>query len=289
MSYWIFKVADQTSYPDIPGMSYVFDNTHSVKVRSGDDFLYLDKTGRNYHITGAGSVVKVTFRQPSKQERRNSRVKRVTTAHLADMMWFQEAFDISTQTKDGRKNRLMTGLPADINTIGWSISIPHLSSDLFLVLLDAALSCQPNEKVISDESQWHIADSFSLVRTRSRLHDFRCAVLERHAYTCVICGTRLLSALDVAHIRSCASDPNNRANPANGICLCRFCHSAFDAGQITLFPDGTMKVFLDLTDAIARAHFDAVTPGVWQKWLEGVNGAFLVDRASAAEQAKVNL
>ncbi len=42
MTYWIFKVAKQELYPDVPGEQYVYDNTHSLRVRAGDTFLYLE-------------------------------------------------------------------------------------------------------------------------------------------------------------------------------------------------------------------------------------------------------
>lgn len=36
MGYWIFKVSSQDMYPDTPGVKYVYDNTHSVRVQQGD-------------------------------------------------------------------------------------------------------------------------------------------------------------------------------------------------------------------------------------------------------------
>ena len=44
MAFWIFKISDQELYPDVLGEKYVYDNTHSIRVKSGDVFLYLDKT-----------------------------------------------------------------------------------------------------------------------------------------------------------------------------------------------------------------------------------------------------
>ena len=43
MTYWIFKVADQELYPDVPGGKYVYDNTHSTRVQRGDLFNELPK------------------------------------------------------------------------------------------------------------------------------------------------------------------------------------------------------------------------------------------------------
>ena len=82
---------------------------------------------------------KVTQRPANEGERRSAKVTRLFTAHLADVVWFPKLFDLSTRTKPGRHNRLSIGLPKDLNSIGWSISMPQLERDLFVRLLDAAL------------------------------------------------------------------------------------------------------------------------------------------------------
>ena len=38
MTYWIFKLSNQESYPDDFGRTYVYDNRHSVRV-TANDFL----------------------------------------------------------------------------------------------------------------------------------------------------------------------------------------------------------------------------------------------------------
>ena len=45
MGYWIFKVSKHSSYCNVPGARYVYDNTHSVRVRADDEFIYLEKSG----------------------------------------------------------------------------------------------------------------------------------------------------------------------------------------------------------------------------------------------------
>ena len=62
MSYWIFKQSEQEQYPDEPGQRYVYDNRHSVKVKAGDSFVYLDKRFGGYGFTGHGTVTKVLIR-----------------------------------------------------------------------------------------------------------------------------------------------------------------------------------------------------------------------------------
>ena len=56
MSFWILKIATQELYPDDPGEKYVYDNTHSTRVVSGDSFVYLDKRQARYGFTGHGPV-----------------------------------------------------------------------------------------------------------------------------------------------------------------------------------------------------------------------------------------
>ena len=90
MSYWIFKVSDRGSYPDSPGAQYVYDNTHSVRVQGGDEFIYLKKSATQYGLDGAGRVSRVIQRSAGEHERRSARVRRLFTAHLADVIWFPE-------------------------------------------------------------------------------------------------------------------------------------------------------------------------------------------------------
>lgn len=286
MNFWIFKVSDSGPYPDVPGELYVYDNTHSVRVRHGDEFLYLEKGSARYAFTGAGRVAKLTPRRPKSHERHSRRVEQVFTAHLQDVVWFSRPLDISSQTLSGRRNRLLLGLPADVNSIGWSISMPRVPRDLYIRLLDEALK---SERATSAEAAtgekgngWRIDDRWSLARVRRRLSLFRRAVLERHLYTCLMCGTRLRAALEVAHIRRYAADPDNRGNPANGICLCKFCHSAFDAGEVVLLPNGSVHTIGEAQDdEVAQFHFSSVSPSTRRRRLAGVDPRFLLERAEA--------
>ncbi len=279
MAYWIFKVAQPSLYPDVPGRTYVFDNTHSVRVRNGDEFLYLEKTRSRYALSGAGRVARVTAQRARQSDRHNARVDQVFTAHLEDVIWFAPPLDIAGRSKSGTANRRRLGLPTDLNAIGWSISIPRLEREQFSSLLDAALECDSQETASLRPDEWRIDDAWSLVRKRQRLHRFRDAVLNRHNYTCVVCGSRFVPALDIAHIESYASNQNNRANPANGICLCRFCHAAFDAHQITIAPSGAVTIENDAEDTIAQLHFTAVPQKIRRSWLVGVDPSLLLKHA----------
>jgi hypothetical protein len=172
-------------------------------------------------------------------------------------------------------------LPDDLNTIGWSLSMARIERDLFMALLDAALVVGEKVQMWPKEVDWRIEDSWSLVRTRSRLRSFRDVVLHRHRFTCAMCGTRRRSVLEVAHIRRYAADRNQRANPANGICLCRFCHAAFDAGDVILYGNGRIVVLAEMDDDVSQSHFAGVPASVREGWLSGVDLRFLEERAAA--------
>ena len=49
MKYWILKVASQKQYLDVEGEEYIFDNTHSVKLKPGDTFIYSFGFNRKAH------------------------------------------------------------------------------------------------------------------------------------------------------------------------------------------------------------------------------------------------
>ncbi len=280
MTFWIFKVSDKGTYPDVPGETYVYDNTHSIRVRAGDEFIYLAKAGAKYHLTGAGRVSKVRTRKPTPDEFHSPRVTRVFEARLDEVTWFAQPFDISSQTKEGVFNRRRAGLPDDVNTIGWSLSMPRVDRELFIQLLNVAFDRKGEAEIaIADVlKDGRVDDAWSLVRQRCRLQAFRSAVLARHNYTCLICGTRLRSVLDAAHIRSYASDRDHRANPKNGICLCKFCHAAFDCGDVRIFEDGTIEMNAIIDDEIARKHFNAVDATTRKRWLCGVQSEFIAER-----------
>ena len=59
-----------------------------MRVEKSDEFLYLEKAGASYGLTGAGCVSRVVHRKAKSAERRSSRVSRIFAAHLADIVWF---------------------------------------------------------------------------------------------------------------------------------------------------------------------------------------------------------
>ena len=69
---------------------------------------------------------------------------------------------------------------------------------------------------------------------------------------------------------------SNRANPANGIGLCAFCHKAFDRGVFKITETGGVLYGADVArDSIAVAHADGLSNSVRLRLLNGVERGLL--------------
>ena len=272
MAYWILKVAEQKLYPDQSGSKYVYDNTHSVRVAKGDVFLYLDKT-RGYSFTATGTIKKVTEREPSTAElARTPRVRVVFTAHLVDVVWFTKPLSISPSSVQGRKNRAQLGI-TDVNLLGWSQSISLLSAPLYTTIMELV----DLQGLISASAQtdYSIPDTWGKTKIRPAMGNFSFLVIDRSNGTCVVCGSALAGLVEAAHLSPYATDIKNRANPANGVCLCKYCHKALDLRLIAITPEGHVLVAPDIDDPVARFHFQRVNPEVRKQLLTGVDPRFL--------------
>lgn len=241
MNYWIFKLSEQELYPDEPGKKYVYDNTHSVKVKEGDLFLHLDKT-QGYSFTATGKVKKVTERIPTdKEKKRTKNVRVVYTAHLEDVFYFTKP--LSIHFKHGSDNRDELGI-TDVNQLGWSHSMARLSPEMYSQIIDLVelQGFYPQIQTWGKASEeFFIPDEWSQTKKRARLCAFKKEVKKLCQNKCVVCGLDIEQLIDVAHISPYATDKNNRANPSNGICLCKLCHKAFDSRLLTIFSDGTVE------------------------------------------------
>jgi putative restriction endonuclease len=71
---------------------------------------------------------------------------------------------------------------------------------------------------------------------------FRRAVLSAYDYKCCITGLAVPRLLVASHIVPWRSDPKNRLNPSNGLCLSVLHDRAFDVGIITIAEDMTVRV-----------------------------------------------
>jgi hypothetical protein len=275
MAYWIFKTAKQDLYSDLAGEKYVYDNRHSVRVENGDVFLYLDKRS-DYAFSGTGIVKRLSQREPSSQEsQKTQKVRTIFTAHLSDVIWFKVPISISPNTKAGRRNRAMLGI-VDVNLLGWSQSVPSLSESMY----DSVLDLAEVDKLIplatkDDAGDFSVPDSWGKTKKRRVMTRFSDAVMRRSDSACIVCGTRQFGVVDAAHLSPYASDQQNRANPANGVCLCTFCHRALDRRIIAIYPSGDLLVCPSVTDPIAKQHFTRLDAETRKVWLTGVNPEFL--------------
>ena len=278
MGCWIFKQSDQVRYPDKTGLTYVYDNRHSVRVAADDSFIYLDKRSGGYGFSGHGVVKRILTSPPTSTEFLSPRVSVIYTAEVTDYVQYVRNLDIRAASVEGKRNRSVLGI-RDVNRMGWSRSIAQVSEDLYTQIVELAYrrNCIATTRVHSTE--YKVPDAWSFVRRRHNLERFRATVLRRQSYTCAICGTTLKEVLDVAHISKYATDLNNRANPANGIGLCAFCHRAFDGGVFQLSDAGILTIADDIeADFVTTAHMSSLSVATRLQLLEGVDRNLLRKR-----------
>ena len=275
MSFWIFKQSEQELYADETGRTYVYDNRHSVRVSPNDSFIYLDKRGGKYAFNGHGLVLQVSTRPADVPDNRQSRIRRIYTARLGHYVEYSEPLDIRPHSVLGKENRSRLGI-GNVNKMGWSISIARIEEYMFRRIVELAYG-QNNIRVsCPDPSEYEIPDSWSFVRSRHGLERFKRTVLERQDYTCAICGTILREVMEVAHISGYGSDVKNRANPANGIALCAFCHTAFDKGVFTLNQDGVVTFTnAEKVDAVVELHLSNLSIAERRHLLRGIDKGLL--------------
>lgn len=279
MTSWMFKLADQTTYADRLGGLYVFDNTHSRQVAPGDSFAYLDKRGGAYAFIGHGHIARVRERPPAPHEQRNARVSSIYEAALADFVDYATPLDIRTRTLQGRRNRTRLGI-GDVNRHGLSRSVAKLPERLFAEIVDLAYEGEHARPSDLPPGDFSVPDKWSYAKRRDRLEQFRRTVLRRQNHTCAICGTRIRDLLDVAHVSEYSTDAENRANPANGVCLCVYCHRAFDRGLIGLDETGSLELAPSLLDdTVANLHFTSLTANSRRRLLRGVDSDLLGRRS----------
>lgn len=125
------------------------------------------------------------------------------------------------------------------------------------------------------EEDFSVPDAWSKSKARPVMKRFTTVVVNRSNGVCIVCGTGLEGIVDAAHLSPYATDVKNRANPANGVCLCKYCHRALDLRLIAITPAGELLVAPDIIDLVARFHFDRLTPDVRRRLLTGVDPHFL--------------
>lgn len=277
MSFWIFKQSEQEQYPDEHGKKYVYDNRHSVSVFDGDSFIYLDKRFGGYGFTGHGTVTNVQKRKTKVKDSTPSEVKHIYTAKLGDFCQYVRPFNIDLANKEGQNNRAVLGI-TNVNKLGWSRSIAQISREMYTSIVDLACQRQCYAVTPINGEDYTVRDDWSFVKRRHRIEQFKKAVLRRQGYTCAICGTTLGKVLDVAHISRYSTDKENRANPANGIVLCAYCHRAFDGGVFRIHDTGYVSVAHPGLDAVALAHVSSLSPEARLDLLDGIDTDLLRQR-----------
>ncbi len=278
MTHWIFKLSEQEHYPDDPGRTYVYDNRHSIRVSVDDYFVYLDKRGGRYGFTGHGIVTNVLTSSNDTAKLQRIRIDRVYTAVLGDFIEYIKPLDIRPTSVEGRKNRSALGI-SDVNKLGWSRSVAQLNPGVYEQIVELAYRRRCIAIVPPDSLDYVVPDTWSYVKRRHSVERFKQTVLLRQGFACAICGTTLREVLDVAHISRYSTDVENRANPANGIGLCAYCHRAFDGGAIRLHENGVVSVSDGVdADPVALAHLSNLTAETRLLLLNGVDPELLRQR-----------
>lgn len=164
----------------------------------------------------------------------------------------------------------------DVNRLGWSQSMPRLSESMYVAIMDCveAAKLVPTD-LLPNQMDYFVDDAWGKTKIRRAVHGFSEAVLSRHRTTCIVCGIRVEALVDAAHLSPYASDKKNRANPANGVCLCTLCHRALDRRLVGICPDGTLLVAKSIKDPVAQEHFTRVSAKQRKEWLRGVGAEFL--------------
>ena len=280
MNFWIFKISTQDQYPDQHEQEYAFDKKHSTQVNAGDCFVYLDKRNARYGFIGHGEVTNLLSKAAGRPTTANPDLQTDYVAQLGNCVQYSRPLSIKGSTKEGKINRATLGL-VNLNDIGWSRSIILLRAPMFERIVELAYGRQCVRIESPNFGEYEVPDSWSSVRRRDNLAGFKRDVLVRQNYTCAICGTTLREVLDVAHVSSYAADPKNRANPANGIALCAYCHRAFDNGVIQIHETGMVTLAAGTkSDPVLDVHISTLTPTQRLELLEGVDHNLLRQRAS---------
>ena len=225
--------------------------------------------------------MRVLTRAPNPAQVGQQKISCIYTAELGDFVQYRRTLDIRSVTIEGKKHRALLGI-VDANKLGWSRSIAQINSDMFASIVELAYRRRCISITPPDTSDYAVFDRWSYVRRRHSLERFKEAVLLRQDFACAICGTTLKEVLDVAHISRYSTDIDNRANPANGIGLCAYCHRAFDGGVFKLHEDGVVSALDGLdSDSVALAHLSSLSVEARLKLLDGIDTELLRQRASA--------
>lgn len=98
-------------------------------------------------------------------------------------------------------------------------------------------------------------DAVREVKTRIGQGFFRKMILSQYNTQCCITGLNVPEVLRASHITGWAEDPDNRMNPANGLCLSATYDAAFDKHLISFDDDYRMILSPALNDYYSNRAF----------------------------------
>ena len=139
------------------------------------------------------------------------------------------------------------------------------------------LSVQQSTGIWAEEGFREGEESEQIVRVRVKQYFFRQAVLASYRYHCCITGLAIPELLIASHIIPWATDPKNRLNPRNGLCLNSLHDRAFDRGLLTITPDYLVKVstrlkaFSDDASSILLLKYENVRINLPDRFIPDVN------------------
>lgn len=83
--------------------------------------------------------------------------------------------------------------------------------------------------------------SLRMINARNKQNFFRRMIISNYDQKCAVTGISQPELLVAGHIRPWSTDPENRLNPRNGICLNRVHDRAFEEKLIAINADGTIE------------------------------------------------
>lgn len=152
------------------------------------------------------------------------------------------------------------------------VAVPEMAYWIFKIANQSLYDDAPGERYVYDNT--HSVNGASVESVRRPAHFCR-LIMERHNYTCIICGSTLKPVLEAARLSPYAVGKENRANHANGICLCAFCHRLLDRRLIAIRPNGQLLISEAISDEVALDHLTKVSDSERRVWLSGVDPKFL--------------
>jgi putative restriction endonuclease len=114
----------------------------------------------------------------------------------------------------------------------------------------------------------------AIVQVRVNQNFFRATIFAAYNCKCCITSLGIPELLNASHIVPWSTDPVNRVNPHNGLCLNVFHDRAFDRGLLTISPDYHVKVSSKIKNLpeeksliMFLLNFDGVTINLPERFL----------------------